>query len=89
VVEGLEGGRGALIAKVHHALADGVAGASLLRIMLDPTAEGSHAIHKPHFHPPAPAKEPSLSDAIASAIHSSLENLVAAEAGLLDLAQDC
>jgi diacylglycerol O-acyltransferase / wax synthase len=87
VVEGLQGGRGALIAKIHHALADGVAGASLLRIMLGPTAEESHAIHKPHFHPPAPAKEPSLSDAIASAIHSSLENMVAAEAGLLDLAQ--
>jgi WS/DGAT/MGAT family acyltransferase len=87
VIEGLQDGRGALIAKVHHALADGIAGASLLRIMLDPTAEGSHAIHKPHFHEPAPAKEPSLSDAIASAIHSSLQNLLAAEAGLLDLAQ--
>jgi WS/DGAT/MGAT family acyltransferase len=87
VIEGLQGGRGAIIAKVHHALADGVAGASLLRIMLDPTAEGSHAIHKPHFQPPAPAKEPSLTDALASAIHSSLENLVAAEAGLLDIAQ--
>jgi diacylglycerol O-acyltransferase / wax synthase len=87
VVEGLQNGRGALIAKVHHALADGIAGASLLRIMLDPTPEGSHAIHKPHFHPPAPEKEPSLTEALASAIHSSLENLVAAEAGLLDLAQ--
>ena len=87
VVEGLQGGRGALIAKVHHALADGIAGASLLRIMLDPTAEGSHAIRKPHFQPPAPNREPSLTDAIASAIHSSLENLVAAEAGLLDIAQ--
>lgn len=87
VVEGLQGGRGALIAKVHHSLANGIAGASLLRIMLDPTPEGSHAIRKPHFQPPAPAPEPSLTDAIASAIHSSLENLVAAEAGLLDIAQ--
>src|ERR1035441_1270852 len=49
LVEGLRAGRGALIAKVHHALADGIAGASLLRIMLDPTAEGSHAMRKPHF----------------------------------------
>jgi len=87
VVEGLRGGRGALIAKVHHALADGIAGASLLRVMLDPTAEGSHAIRKPHFQPPEPRPEPSLTDAIASAIHGSLENLVAAEAGLLDIAQ--
>jgi WS/DGAT/MGAT family acyltransferase len=86
VVEGLQGGRGALIVKVHHSLADGIAGASMLRIMLDPTPEGSHAIRKPHFHPPAPNREPSLTDAIASAIHSSLENLVAAEAGLLDIA---
>ncbi len=87
VVEGLQGGRGALIVKVHHALADGIAGASLMRIMLDTTAEGSHAIHKPHFHPPEPAEQPSLTDAIASAIHSSLENLVAAEVGLADFAQ--
>jgi diacylglycerol O-acyltransferase / wax synthase len=87
VVDGLQGGRGALIAKVHHALAAGIAGASLLRIMLDPTAGGSHAIHKPHFQPPAPDPQTSLTDAIASAIHSSLESLVAAEAGLLDIAQ--
>lgn len=87
VVEGLQGGRGALIVKVHHALADGIAGASLLRVMLDPTAEGSHAIRKPHFVPPTPSHQPSLTDAIASAIHSSLENLVAAEAGLLEMAQ--
>src|ERR1017187_3894233 len=33
IVEGLEDGRGALIARIHHALADGVAGAALLRIM--------------------------------------------------------
>lgn len=87
VVEGLGGGQGALIAKVHHALADGIAGASLLRIMLDPTAAGSRAIRKPHFQAPAAKPEPSLADAVASAIHSSLENLVAAEAGLLDIAQ--
>ena len=87
VVEGLSGGRGALIAKVHHSLADGIAGASLLRIMLDPSAEGSQAIRKPHFQMPAPKPQPSLADAIASAIHSSLENLVAAEAGLLGVAQ--
>jgi diacylglycerol O-acyltransferase len=87
VVDGLKGGRGALIAKVHHALADGIAGASLLRIMLDPTAEGSQVTGKPHVHPPAPDKKPSLTDAIASAIHSSLENLVATEAGLLDIAE--
>ena len=87
VVEGLEGGRGALIVKVHHALADGIAGASLLRIMLDPTPEGSHATRKPHFRPPASEQQPSLTEALSSAIQGSLENLVAAEAGLLQIAE--
>ena len=44
VVDGLQDGRGALIVRIHHALADGVAGAALLRIMLDPTPEASHAV---------------------------------------------
>lgn len=35
VVEGLAGDREALVAKVHHAVADGVAGASLLAALLD------------------------------------------------------
>ena len=88
VVDGLSGGRGALIARVHHALADGVSGAALLKVMFDPTPEGSHAIRKPRFHPPrVPPSEPSLAEALASAVHSTLENLIAAEAGLLGLAQ--
>ena len=87
VVEGLEGGRGALIVKVHHALADGIAGASLLRVMLDTTPEGSYATRKPHFQPPPPSRQPSLTEALTSAIHGSIENLVSAEAGLLDIAQ--
>ena len=35
VVEGLDGGRTALIAKVHHAILDGVSGASILAAFLD------------------------------------------------------
>ena len=88
IVEGLKDGRGALIARIHHALADGVAGAALLRIMLDPTPEGSHAIRKPRARPAAaPRAEHTLAEQVAGAIQSALENVVAAEAGLLGLAE--
>jgi diacylglycerol O-acyltransferase len=87
VVEGLKDGGGALIVRTHHALADGVAGAALLRIMLDPTLEASHAPHKPRTRPPIPPRvERTLTEQISGAIQSALENVVAAEAGLLSMA---
>ena len=87
LVNGLKDGRGALIARIHHALADGVAGAALLRIMLDPTLEGSHTVRRRRTRRavPPPA-EHTLAELIGGAIQSALENVVAAEAGLLSLA---
>lgn len=88
IVNGLADGRGAMIARVHHALADGVSGAALLKIMLDPSPESSRAIPKKHRKPAfVPAPRQTFSDALTSAVHSSLENLIAAEAGMLDFAQ--
>ena len=87
MVEGLADGRGALIARIHHALADGVAGAALLRIMLDPTPEGSRAKAKPRPRAAIPpGRSKTLAEQISSAIQSALANAVAAEAGLLSLA---
>lgn len=40
VAEGLEGGRTALIAKMHHALVDGIAAVDVSTVILDPTPEG-------------------------------------------------
>jgi WS/DGAT/MGAT family acyltransferase len=88
VVDGLQGGQGALIVRIHHALADGVAGASLIKVMLDPTPEGSHAVPKPRVPPrKTAAAEHCLAAAIGSAIHSSLESLIAAEEGILNFTQ--
>src|SRR4051794_38816578 len=88
VVEGLKDGRGALIARIHHALADGVAGAALLRIMLDPTEECSHAGRKPRARAAVPPRvEHTLAEQISGAIQSALESAVAAEAGLLAMAE--
>jgi diacylglycerol O-acyltransferase / wax synthase len=40
IVEGLEGGRVALLAKIHHAVIDGVAGVQLMAQLLDVSQEG-------------------------------------------------
>jgi len=87
LIEGLKDGRGALIARIHHALADGVAGAALLRIMLDPTPEGSHPTRKRRRRATIePRSQQTLAEQLGGAIQSALENAVAAEAGLLNLA---
>ena len=88
VVDGLGGGRGALIVRIHHALADGISGAALLKILFDATPEGSRAVPQPPptgF--PAPPVEHSLAEAVTSAIHTSLKSMIAAEAALLDFGQ--
>ena len=89
VVEGLKDGRGALIPRVHHALADGISGAALLNVILDPTPEASRVIGKRQYRVPRrqPKPEGSLADALTDAVHSTLENLLAAETSLVSLAQ--
>ena len=88
VIDGLSDGRGAMIVRVHHALADGVAGASLLKILLDPTPEGSRPMPRTRpRHASAPHRQATIPDVFTSAVHSSLENLIAAEAGMMGIAQ--
>jgi diacylglycerol O-acyltransferase / wax synthase len=95
IVDGLKDGQGALIARIHHALADGVAGAALLKIMFDPTPEGSLAVRRaPKRAPKTNLRQPtpppagqSLTEQVSGAIQSALENAVAAQAGLLSLTE--
>src|SRR3954452_20315711 len=47
IVEGLDGGRFALLSKVHHSLVDGVSGADLMTVLFDVTPD-----------PPPPAEPP-------------------------------
>ena len=40
LIHGLEGGRVALLTKVHHSVADGISGNEILSVLLDPSPEG-------------------------------------------------
>jgi diacylglycerol O-acyltransferase len=51
LIDGLAGGRSALLCKVHHAMIDGVSGAQVLEAMADPAPHAA-----PHSSPYAPAE---------------------------------
>jgi len=59
LVEGLEGGKWALVFKIHHCMVDGIAGIELLRVVLDLETDATVVAAepwKPHPEPPAVAK---------------------------------
>lgn len=62
VVEGLEGGRAALISKTHHCMIDGIAGVDLLTILLAPTQEDRVAATPRWIPDPLPARIELASD---------------------------
>ena len=85
VVDGLEGGRGAMVWRVHHALADGISGTRLMEVMLDETPNGSRSIPRPR--PRSRPSDRSMTGGISDAVHSTLQRLIAAEDGLLGFTQ--
>jgi diacylglycerol O-acyltransferase len=89
VVDGLKGGCGAVIWRLHHALADGLSGARVMEVMLDPTPEGSRTLHQQRYRP-LKKRQPSkysLAEGIGSALHGTLKSLIAVEERALGFAQ--
>lgn len=89
VVDGLKDGRGALIFRVHHALADGVSGAELMKLLLEPTPYVPGSYPKPRYRRARSRKtEHTIGDSISSAINSTLGSLLEFEGGMLRFAQN-
>ena len=86
VVDGLKDGRGALIWRLHHALADGISGTRLLEVLLDQTPDGSPALRRPRHRPPQPSNG-APADGISGVVNTTLDGLITAERGLLGFAQ--
>jgi diacylglycerol O-acyltransferase len=72
MVNGLAGGRWALISKVHHCMVDGVSGAELYRVLLDSTAEPGPAVDDGW----QPQPEPSTLSLTATALRELVSNPV-------------
>jgi diacylglycerol O-acyltransferase len=80
VVEGMADGRVGLIAKVHHSVVDGIAGAEMLAKLLDLTPEGSAVTEPcpPWVPPRLPSQAQLMTDALPTFMRSPLRGLRAA-----------
>lgn len=58
LVNGLRGGRTALITRVHHCLADGIAGVGVMNTLMDRSPESHPLPRKKHPHPPRRQNDP-------------------------------
>lgn len=88
VVDGLKDGRGALIWRVHHSLADGVAGLELLKLLLNPTPDFCNPPAKPRrWRAHRQIQEHSLTESISGAINKAVGSVLEFEAGILGLAE--
>ena len=83
VVEGLEGGRWALVFKVHHCMLDGIAGVELLTVLLDLGPDSTIGEPKPWSpspEPPGPVKVLDAWSGLLSDAYSTLRGLPGAVA---------
>jgi len=83
IVEGIEGGRTALVAKVHHAILDGVSGASVLAAFLDLSPRARLVPLRDDWDPPAlPSETQVLRHAASSLVKQPGEALNTLQAGV-------
>ncbi len=88
-VDGLRGGHSALIARVHHCLVDGIAGVSLMNLIMDHSPEPApRPRQRPSHSPPAPELGTSLLDAMLSTYSHAAGRLFSLQSAALDVTQE-
>ena len=88
LVDGFQDGGGAMIARIHHCLADGIAGIALLNLIFDPTPRHprSKAARLPKA-PPLPDPINSLLDGLVSCYSEMLDRVVSAHSMVLNITE--
>lgn len=80
LVRGMEGNRTGMIARIHHCLADGIAGVELMSVLMGPTPETPPLPRKKHVFQPPPKR-----DAGAVLLDNLLNSYFSAVKGALTL----
>ena len=72
LVEGLDGGRFAIVSKTHHALIDGVSGVDIMTLLFDMSRDANQT---PPAEPWKPQREPSQADLASAGVRDGLAML--------------
>jgi diacylglycerol O-acyltransferase len=89
LVHGLKGSRTALILRLHHCLADGIAGVGIMNVLLDATPEGAR-VRKKKFRPCVPPPRhalDSLMDGVVTSYTDFAKRILSGWADLLSMAE--
>ncbi len=88
LMRGLKGGRTGVIFRVHHSLADGIAGVGLVRALLDDSPVVPSLPRLRRFHAPPP-RDPAalLVEGVIESCFSAVQRVLAAHSELLTIAQ--
>lgn len=87
IVDGLEGGRSALISRVHHCLVDGVSGVALMNIMFDPSRVPRKVEVQPFNPPPLSDGRQLLVEGLAMGFTDAMERVIDRQVKFLRFAQ--
>jgi WS/DGAT/MGAT family acyltransferase len=88
LIEGLKRGHTAVIARIHHCLADGVAGIALFNVLMDTSRKVAPIPKKEPFQaPPLPDATTSFVEALLSSTTQMMDSMLLAEAAAMGLAQ--
>lgn len=82
MVEGLTGGRWAIISKVHHCMVDGVSGTDLMVSLLDSTRHSPPPTPEPWFPGPTPSRLAMMAGGVAAQLGAGIDQMRAAGAKL-------
>lgn len=89
LVRGLKGNRTALVARMHHCLADGIAGVGIMSVLMDPSPEvPTLPKRKRSFRIPAPLDPvSSLVESLTSSYSSFMDRVLSAWANMLNITE--
>ena len=82
MIEGLAGGRWALISKVHHCMVDGISGTDLMVVLLDPTSHSDGSMAESWAPGPEPSGAALAVDGVLEVLSTPAEQFRAARAML-------